>query len=129
VLDRRILIGGAAVIALGVGAWLLWADDGGGSGSDEAAEEAPALDLPPGTIAAVDFDFPVDEVTVASGEPLTFENRGDASHTLTADDGRFDSGVVAPGETFTVTLDGPREIAVHCDIHPTMTATVIVTGP
>ena len=125
--DRRIVIAGVvAVVALGMGAWLLWGD---GDDGRPAGEDAPALDLPPGTIAAVDFEYPVDEVTVASGDPLTFENRGPSRHTLTADDGRFDSGVIDPGASFTVTLDGPREIAVHCDIHPSMTATVIVTTP
>lgn len=128
--DRRVVVaGGVLVVALGVGAWWLWAADGDGDGGSAPDAEEPALDLPDGTIVAVDFEYPVDEVTVAPGEPLTFENRGPSSHTLTADDGRFDSGVVTAGERFTVTLDGPREIAVHCDIHPSMTATVIVTAP
>jgi plastocyanin len=126
---RKVLIGGMVVAALGVGAYAAWdaSDD-----EDREAEGSGAdadLDLPAGTIVATDFAYPVDEVVVASGDPLTFENRGPSRHTLTADEGRFDSGVIEPGQTFTVTLDGPRELEVHCEIHPTMRGTVTVTAP
>ena len=82
--DRRKLLVGAVVVALVVGAGGYAArdaldDDGGGD--DRAATEQEALSLPPGTIVAVDFEYPVDEVTVAAGDPLTFENRGSANHT------------------------------------------------
>lgn len=124
---RKVVSGGIAVALLAGGAYLAWeaADDD----EDRATVPEPALELPPGTIAAVDNDYPVDDVTVAAGQPLTFENRGSSRHTLTADDGRFDSGVVEPGDTFQVSLDGPREIPVHCEIHPTMRAMVTVTAP
>jgi plastocyanin len=125
VADRRKVVAGAVVVvaALGVGAYLVWGPDDGADKADQGVE------LPPGTIAAVDTRYLVDAVTVASGDPLTFENRGPSHHTLTADDGRFDSGVLEAGETFTVALDGPREIAVHCEIHPTMRAVITVTAP
>ena len=122
---RKVLAGAVVLVAVTAGAYVVWGpdDDGDGSAGREGTE------LPPGTIAAVDFEYLVDQVTVASGDVLTFENRGPSHHTLTADDGRFDSGVVEAGQTFTVTLDGPREIAVHCEIHPAMRAVVTVTAP
>jgi plastocyanin len=126
VADRRKVVAGVAVlVAVAAGGYLVW-----GPGDDDGADgAADRLDLPAGTIVAVDFEYPVAEVTVRSGDPLTFENRGPSHHTLTADDGRFDSGVIEAGGTFTVTLDGPRQIEVHCEIHPAMQAVVNVTAP
>lgn len=126
---RRIIVGGVAAAALAVGAYVVWGagDDGGQDDGREGAGDT--IQLPPGTIVAVDFEYPVDEVTVGSGDPLTFENRGPSHHTLTADDGRFDSGVLEAGQTFTVSLDGPRQIEVHCEIHPRMRAVITVTAP
>jgi plastocyanin len=42
-------------------------------------------------------------LTVQVGHPVTFVNAGSTSHTVTADNGAFDSGVLTPGETFTWT--------------------------
>jgi plastocyanin len=128
---KRVVVAGMAVAALAVGAYVVWgpSDGSDASGEDGGAAAAGALDLPRGTIVAVDFEYPVGEVTVGTGDPLTFENRGPSRHTLTADNGRFDSGVIEAGQTFTVTLDGPRQIEVHCEIHPTMRAVITVTAP
>ena len=45
----------------------------------------------------------------------------------TADDGSFDTGQIAPGASATVTLDTAGSFAYHCEIHPSMTATITVT--
>jgi plastocyanin len=87
------------------------ADDGG------AADGA--------TVEAVDFEFT--SATVAPGAEVTFENADGAPHTMTADDGSFDSGTVAAGESGTVTAPSePGEHAFHCEIHPQMTGTLTV---
>lgn len=74
-------------------------------------------------------DFSLTSVTVAPGAEVTFENYGENPHTMTADDGAFDSGRVEPGESTKVTAPSePGEYAFHCEIHPQMTATLTVEG-
>jgi plastocyanin len=48
-------------------------------------------------------------------------------HTVTADDGSFDSGPIAQGETFSQVFNAAGSVGYHCEIHPQMTGTIIVT--
>jgi plastocyanin len=48
------------------------------------------------------------------------------THDITADNGSFTSGNMAPGATFETTL-AVGTYAYHCSIHPTMKGTVTVT--
>ena len=90
--------------------------DGGSDGSGE--EE--------GTIVAVDFSLT--DLTVAPGAEIYLQNDGEATHTATADDGSFDLGEVAAGETSDpgTAPTTPGDYAFHCEIHPNMTATLTV---
>jgi plastocyanin len=91
---------------------------GGESGGDAAK----------GTIVAEDFSLT--DVTVAPGDPIKLKNEGGAPHTATADEGEFDLGQVAAGETSDpgTAPDEPGDYAFHCEIHPNMTATLTVEG-
>lgn len=72
-------------------------------------------------------DFSLTSITVAPGAEVTFENEGQAKHTMTADDGAFDAGEVAPGSSAKVTAPSdPGEYGFHCEIHPSMTGTLTV---
>lgn len=87
----------------------------GGGGDDAAA----------GTVEAVDFELT--STSVAAGAEVRFKNAGEAPHTMTADDGAFDSGTVEAGGSATVTApDEPGDYPFHCEIHPNMTATLTV---
>lgn len=96
----------------------------------DAAEEEPEAAEPAGGDAAVTiagFAFDPDPLEVAAGTVVTVTNDDAAPHTWTADDGSFDSGQLGQGDTFEHTFDTAGEFAVHCEIHPTMTATITVT--
>jgi plastocyanin len=67
-------------------------------------------------------------VTVAAGDVVTWTNVGGFLHTVTADDGSFDSGALDPGGQFTWTASGAGTMAYHCTFHPWATGTVVVTG-
>jgi hypothetical protein len=54
-----------------------------------------------------------------SNTDLTISNDGGIPHTFTAVDGSFDSGDVAPGETFTLVVDEPKVVEVFCKLHGT----------
>lgn len=54
---------------------------------------------------------------VAAGSELRVTNEGAVSHTITAADGSFDSGDIAPGETFEFRFEDPGVIQVYCRPH------------
>ena len=85
--------------------------------------------------AALSFN-PAD-LTVPAGATIVFANVGGKPHTLTADDGSFDTGVVTPGAeggrfagtNATLTVSQPGTFPFHCEIHPAaMKGTLTVTG-
>ena len=79
-------------------------------------------------VSIVDFAFQPASIEVPAGSTVTWTNAGAAPHTVTADDGSFDSGQLKPGATFSQTFSTPGTYTYHCEIHPQMTGTVVVTG-
>ena len=72
------------------------------------------------------FDPP--NAAVEPGSTITWTNRGAVPHTVTADDGSFDSGRLNPGDSYTVAFGGQGTITYHCEIHPEMRGSVTVGG-
>jgi len=72
------------------------------------------------------FDPP--QAAIESGSTITWTNKGDEPHTVTADDGSFDSGMLNPGDSYTVAFDGQGTVTYHCAIHPEMRGSVTVGG-
>ena len=68
-------------------------------------------------IETLDDVFDPDVLEVPAGATVTWVNAGRNPHTVTADDGSFDSGEVPPGRTFTRTFDEPTTLAYHCRYH------------
>jgi plastocyanin len=68
-------------------------------------------------VAALDDLFTPETVRVAVGGTVTWSNDGRNPHTVTADDGAFDSGNIAAGATFSRTFDEPGVFAYHCSYH------------
>lgn len=67
-----------------------------------------------------------------SGGEVIWENVDTAVHTVTSGDpksgpnGLFDSGLIMPGDTYSVKLDIPNVYDYYCLVHPWMTSKVIV---
>lgn len=57
------------------------------------------------------------ELHVAPGAVVTWTNSSGETHTVTADDGSFDSGDVDPGGTFTQEFDAPGSYPYYCGPH------------
>lgn len=74
----------------------------------------------------LDFVFDPVTLTVPVGASVTWVNQGAALHTATAEDGSFDSGFLATGESFTMTFDREGSFPYLCTLHPGMTGTIIV---
>jgi plastocyanin len=79
-------------------------------------------------VAIKGFAFAPDKVTARVGGTVSWRNDDDAPHTVTADDGSFDSGRKSKGESFEHTFSKAGEFTYKCTIHPTMTGTVSVSG-
>jgi hypothetical protein len=66
------------------------------------------------------------QLNVAPGTTVTFVNRDSVPHTVTADNGLFDSGELAPGSSYPVVLDGAGTVTYHCKLHPEMQGSIVV---
>lgn len=69
------------------------------------------------TINLKDFAFSPKTTTVKVGTKVTFVNQDNAKHTVTADDGAFNSKDVGAGQVFTLTFDKPGTIQYYCEYH------------
>jgi plastocyanin len=61
------------------------------------------------------------------GETVTWINDDSGRHTVTSKDGVFDSGMMGKGQSFSFTFDKAGEYSYHCEPHPSMVGTVVVT--
>lgn len=66
------------------------------------------------------------KVEVDAGTTVLWRNRDPLSHTVTSDDGQFDSGEIAPDASWSHTFTTPGTFSYHCGPHPEMKATVVV---
>jgi plastocyanin len=78
--------------------------------------------------AALSWAFSPPALTVKVGDTISWTNTGALVHTVTADDGSFDSGLLNTGESWSHTFSTPGTYAYHCTPHPWMKATVVVQG-
>ncbi|HWO71262.1 MAG TPA: cupredoxin domain-containing protein, partial [Actinomycetota bacterium] len=69
------------------------------------------------TVRALDDVYDPEVLRVAPGTEVVWENVGRSPHTVTADDGGFDSGDLAPGGSFRLVFDEPGIYPYHCTYH------------
>jgi plastocyanin len=79
-------------------------------------------------ITIIDFAFEPASILVEAGDIVTWTNLGSGPHTVTGDDGSFDSGPLAPGTCFSQPFPAARLATYHCAIHPQMLGAVTVTN-
>jgi plastocyanin len=101
-------------------------DDDAGGESDSGSAAAPAEGGEGGDATLDVTEFQFSDVTVPAGGTLEVVNSSGGPHTVTADDGSFDEEL-ADGATISVTVPSePGEYPYHCEIHPSMQATLTV---
>jgi plastocyanin len=67
------------------------------------------------------------ELTAAQGDTVVWTNTDAEAHTVTADDGAFDSDRLAPEEGFGHLFEAAGIFAYHCTVHADMAGVVVVT--
>jgi plastocyanin len=119
---RTRALAGALVIALAAAA------------CNGAATNGPPQPGAGNAVTIADFSFAPAALTVSVGTSVTWTNNGPTGHTVTANDGSFDSDTagnntpIDAGKTFSHTFATAGTFAYHCKIHSSMTGTVTVTG-
>jgi plastocyanin len=81
-------------------------------------------------VTIVDYAFDPKDVTIKPGTTVRWTNTGQDKdgHSVTADDGSYDSGVLKEGDTYTHTYDAEGTFSYICSVHPSMKGTVVVAA-
>lgn len=106
--------------------------------SDSASGVVSAQSAPgPNTVNIIGIEAPFfmpSSINVKTGTTLKFDNVDGNMHTVTSvksgsiePDGRFDSGLMKAGDTFTIKLDKPGTYEYFCAIHTGMKGVVNVS--
>ena len=118
-----------AICALGAavtGALLALPPADAGAPAPLPAPVSAAPGAVPAAIEIQDFSFG-ESRTVAAGAVVQVSNADAAAHTLTAEDGAFDTGSVGTGTTVSFTAPAtPGTYEFFCEIHPSMTGSLVV---
>lgn len=136
---RTIRLVGIAALIVGVAACSSDDDASDTPDATEGAEEtaddgADTTDAPadPGDPAGAvnatiaDFTFVPDPIAVVSGGTVTWTNDDGVPHTVTGTgDLEFDSGSIAAGDSFTLTVEEAGTFAYVCTIHGQMSGSLI----
>jgi plastocyanin len=87
------------------------------------------------TVTIKNFAFAPQTVTVTKGSTVTWVNEDAFEHTVVNDASGsnaagavFKSNSLAKGASYSFTFTTPGVYPYHCGIHPSMTATITVTG-
>lgn len=93
--------------------------------------DTSTVEILPGAVAYdndPNNDFSPNTLTITVGTTVKWVNNDDTVHTVTADDGSFDSGFFNKGETWSHTFNKPGEYSYHCRPHPWMTGKIVVVS-
>jgi plastocyanin len=101
---------------------------GGGSSTNSGGGSASTATASAGSVSMAGRAFSPSTITIAAGGSVTFHNDDDRAHTVTANDGAFDSGTIAEGGAWKRTFKQAGTFAYLCAIHPEMTGEVTVKG-
>lgn len=125
------------MLALFVSAAMLFGACGGGDDEDATDTDTGAEDTDDGasddgggggeTITIEGFKFSA--ATAAPGADVSVSNQDGSAHTVTADNGEFDSGnIEGDGEGSIKAPDKAGDYPYHCEIHTSMKGTLTVEG-
>lgn len=79
------------------------------------------------SVSIKNMAFNPGSVSVTTGATVTWTNSDTTIHTVTADDGSFNSGNIAVGATYNKVFSTAGTFSYHCTLHPEMTGKVVVT--
>jgi plastocyanin len=125
----RLVAAAALAVGLALGSAACGDDDDGDGAADTTEEQGSPAGTDGGgeggaALEVTESEF--EDVSVTAGGTLEVTNSSGIPHTITANDGAFDEEL-PDGETVPVTVPAEAgEYDFHCEIHPSMTATLTV---
>jgi len=93
-----------------------------------AASTSPAPS-PAVVVHMTNDTYAPDPVTIHAGDTVRFINDDDVPHTVTADDGSFDSGDMPIGCAWSHTFTKPGTFTYYCVYHTFMDGRITVSAP
>jgi plastocyanin len=121
---RRAVLVCLCAIALAVLTGCSGSSAGASSGTAATAAGSGSSGGSGDAIMIKDFAFTT-PASVSPGATVTVHNMDGLAHTVTADDGSFDSPAPAGNSSFTAPTK-PGSYPFHCTIHPEMHGTLVV---
>jgi plastocyanin len=73
-----------------------------------------------------EYQFAPASIEARAGDTITWTNTGTQVHAITTADGSFDSGALAPGQSFSFSFANPGTYAYVCNPHPWMQGSITV---
>ena len=77
-------------------------------------------------VQIADSAFSPATMTIAVGDTVTWTNADGRPHTVTSNDGAFDSGNLDERQVFSFTFSEPGTYTYHCNYHDQMQASIVV---
>lgn len=102
--------------------WFDEDNDGIQDNVDTNEDEEPTQE----SVVIDNLAFNPEIVTISVGDSVEWTNNDSFDHTVTSDTGAFNSGDIVPGGTFSLEFTTAGTYEYHCEIHPSMTGTVVV---
>ena len=103
----------------------------------ESVQEEEIKTINENTVEIVGLESPFyspNTIKISAGQTIVFDNVDGNQHTVTSvkagtteSDGKFDSGLMAPGEKFELTLNEKGTYNYFCALHTNMQGTIIVS--
>ncbi|MFI5419511.1 MAG: cupredoxin domain-containing protein [Nitrososphaerales archaeon] len=99
---------------------------GGGGSAPPSSGATPNCGNPCTIVIANSLFGTVQPIIVKTGTTVTWQNKDNTQHTTTSDSpGVWDSRILSPGQSFSVTFNSTGTYTYHCNILP-MTGTIEV---
>ncbi|NIK79705.1 plastocyanin [Paenibacillus castaneae] len=86
----------------------------------------PSVAVTVHTVEITNFAFSPEKLEISQGDIVTFINKDEVKHSATADNGQFDTTLLAQDESKKVTFSDAGEFGYYCIPHPGMRGSIVV---
>lgn len=125
-MDKKLIIGVvvAVILIMGIGAFIYMQQSA--SPNPNSQPSLPGASQT-NTVEIANFAFSPAELTIKTGDSVTWTNKDSAQHKIASDAGsEINSDSLSTGQTYSHTFNTAGTFDYHCLIHPSMKAKIIV---
>lgn len=80
------------------------------------------------TVVIKDFAFTPADITIKAGDTITWVNQDSAQHSVWDLNDAFDTGLLAQGQSASLTFNGAGTFSYRCRPHGNMRGTITITN-